>query len=716
MTQSLVSSSWYRVAPLKPNLVGGLRIVRQQVRDQVWRLLVEPGTGRQLRLNPAAYAFAGRCDGRTTVEDIWRLLLEREGEQAPTQDEILRLLAQLSRAGLVQFDTAPNLSLLFARRDEDEERTRRSFINPLFLRVRLFDPARLLDALAPAVRAATRWPLLPLWTIGVLLALVAAAMQYPALKADALRVLATPSSYAMAWLAYPLVKALHELAHGMAVRHFGGSVHEVGLSLIFLTPAPYVDASAANAFSSSRQRAIVSAAGIMVELALAAAGMLAWLSLSPGLLRDAALVVVLIGAVSTLLFNANPLLRLDGYHFLCDVLQLPNLAVRSQAWWATQWRRLVGAAPALPSGVLAHGETKWLVFHAPAALLYRIGLVAALVFWVGRQSWLLGWLAAVALAAWLLSGVVKGFLRSAAASTDPSARRRTLAATAVLGALALVVLFMVPAPATVVARGIVWPPESAQLRAESAGFVQAGQVPDGAVVAPGDTVVMLADPTLEAQRERTASERTGLLAQQYQALLTNPSRAGDLNAHLERNEAEMQRTEQQIEHLALRARAAGRAVWPRERDMPGSYARRGDMLGYVMAAEPAQVRVVLRDEDLLRVRGRVQAIEVRLAETPWVPRKGSLLNETPAATRQLPSAALGDRHGGPVAVDPADQDGVLSQVPVFLLDVQVPDIRADRIGGRAWVKLVLPSEPVGLQAVRVLRQLLVRQFSPTGQV
>jgi putative peptide zinc metalloprotease protein len=227
--------------------------------------------------------------------------------------------------------------------------------------------------------------------------------------------------------------------------------------------------------------------------------------------------------------------------------------------------------------------------------------------------------------------------------------------------------------------------------------------------------VMLADPTLEAQRDRTASERTGLLAQQYQALLKDPSRADDLNTQLERNAAETQRTEEQIENLALRARAAGRAVWPRERDMPGSYARRGDMLGYVMGPEPAQVRVVLRDEDLLRVRGRVQAIEVRLAETPWSPHTGHLFNETPAATRQLPSAALGDRHGGPVPVDPADKDGVRSQAPVFLLDVQVPDVSVDRIGGRAWVKLVLPSEPLGLQAMRVIRQLLVRQFSPTGQ-
>ena len=715
MAQPLVSGSWYRAAPLRPNLVGGLKIVRQQVRDQVWQLLVEPGSGRQLRLNPAAYAFAGRCDGRTTVEEIWRALLEREGEQAPTQDEILRLLAQLSRAGLVQFDTAPNLSLLFARRDEDEERARKAFINPLFLRVRLFDPARLLDAMAPAVRTAVRWPLLWIWSVAVVLASMAAAMQFPELRAEAMRVLATPSSYAIAWLVYPLVKALHELGHALAVRHFGGSVHEVGMSLVFLTPAPYVDASAANAFSSSRQRAIVSAAGIMVELALAAAALLAWLLLSPGLMRDAALVAVLIGAVSTVLFNANPLLRLDGYHFLCDTLQLPNLAARSQAWWATHWRRLLGAAPSLPPGMLATGETKWLVVHAPAALVYRIGLMAALVFWVGRQSWLLGWMAALALVAWLLSGAVRGFLRSAAASADAVARRRTLAVAAVAATAALVVLFAVPAPATVVARGVVWPAERAQLRAESAGFVQAGQWPDGGAVAPGDVVVTLADPSLEAQRERTASERTALLAQQYNALLTDPSRAGSINSQLERNEAELQRTEQQIEDLSLRARTAGRAVWPRERDMPGSYARRGDMLGYVLSPEPAQVRVVLRDEDLLRVRGRVQAIEVRLAEAPWVPRAGTLRNETPAATRQLPSPALGDRSGGPIAIDPSDKDGLRTQQPVFLLDVQVPDVTAQRIGGRAWVKLVLPSEPIGLQAVRVLRQLLVRQFSPTGQ-
>src|SRR5690349_19942720 len=115
MSQPLVSGSWYRVAALRPSLVAGLKIVRQQVRDQVWHVLVEPASGRQLRLNPAAYALAGRCDGRTSVEGLWQAELARAGDDAPTQDETLRLLAQLSRAGMLQFDSAPNLSLLFAR-------------------------------------------------------------------------------------------------------------------------------------------------------------------------------------------------------------------------------------------------------------------------------------------------------------------------------------------------------------------------------------------------------------------------------------------------------------------------------------------------------------------------------------------------------------------------------------------------------------------------
>lgn len=715
MTQPLVSASWYRVATLKPALVPGLRIVRQRVRDQLWHVLVEPGSGRQLRLNPAAYAFAGRCDGRASVEELWQLLLREKGDDAPAQDDVLRLLAQMFRGGMLQFDAAPHLSLLFARREEDEGRKRRAFINPLMLRMRLFDPTRMLDRLAPLGRALAGWPAFVVWLALVLLGALAAAIALPQLRADALRVLATPSSYAVAWFAYPVVKSLHEHAHALAVRRFGGSVHEVGISLLMLTPAPYVDASAASAFPLARQRALVSAAGIMVELALAALALGAWSVLAPGFARDAAMVLVLICSVSTIVFNANPLVRLDGYHLLCDALQLPNLATRSQAWWASAWRRLVGMEQALPPGALARGETKWLMAYAPLSWAYRVALLFALVFWVGHHSWLLGALAAAALLAWGATVGVRALLRSAAGAPDLASRRRTFATAVGIGGLLLLALFVVPAPSSVIARGVVWPPEHAQLRPETGGFIAEQVVRDGEAVASGDVVLQLADPELVAEHERSAGERSGLLAQQYQALLHDPARAGDLNEQLERNAAELRHAEAQVAALQVRAQVPGRAVWPREGDMAGVYAKRGTMVGYVLGPHPAQVRMVLRDEDLLRLRGRVRSAEVRLASAPAIAHLATLGQEVPAATRELPSAALADRHGGPIAVDPADEDGLRTQLPVFLLDVVVPDLQASQVGGRAWVKLVLPPEPLGWQAVRTLRQWLLRDFSPTGQ-
>jgi putative peptide zinc metalloprotease protein len=279
----------------------------------------------------------------------------------------------------------------------------------------------------------------------------------------------------------------------------------------------------------------------------------------------------------------------------------------------------------------------------------------------------------------------------------------------------LLAVFLVPLPASVVTQGVVWPPDHAQLRPAAAGFVEPPVLHDGDAVQQGQVVLQLADAELVALRDKAVSERTGLMAEQYHALLQDPARAGDINEQLARNDAELRHAEVQLAGLQVRARSGGRAVLPHEQDLRGTYVQRGAMVGYVLGPEPAQVRAVLRDEDLLRVRGRVQGVEVRLADSPWTPRAAQLRGETPAATRQLPSAALGDRDGGPVAVDPADKDGLRAQAPVFLLDVVVPDLPAGYVGGRAWVKLQLPAEPLGWQAVRSLRQLLLRQFSPTGQ-
>ncbi len=714
VNEPLVSGSWHRVAGLRPSLVPGLRIVRQPVREQVWHVLVEPASGRQLRLNPAAYALVASFDGNISVEQIWQRQLLQQREDAPTQDEVLRLLAQLFRGGMIRFDAAPHLSLLFARREQEGQQRRRGMMNPLMMRLPLANPGRLLDALAPVGALLFRRTTLALWTVAVLLALLAAGTHFGELQADAARLFATPSSYLVAWLCYPLLKLLHELGHGLAVRRHGGQVHECGVSLMLLTPAPYVDASAANAFAGAAQRLVVSAAGILVEVALACFALAVWLAVSPGLVRDTALVVTLICSLSTVLFNANPLMRFDGYYALCDALQLPNLAQRSQAWWGRWWRERIGAPQGGPPPVLAQGEAKWLALYAPAAAVYRVVLLVTMVFWIGSQSWLLGWLAALGLEGWLARQAWR-WASGEAAGGDPLARQRSLRIAGAVAGVALVLLLVVPAPQQVVAPGIVWPPEQAQLRAGAAGFVDRLALAQGAPAQAGQSLVLLEDPVLVASQERIASERGGLLSQQYAALLTEPVRAQALAEDLDRNAAELARVEEQLAQLEVKAQVPGEVVWTRPQDLPGSYVKRGALLGHVLTGGAAHVRIALLEGDWLRTRGRVRSLEVRLADQPARSYAGRLAQAAPGASMELPAPALGDRFGGTIPVDPADASGVRARVPVFLLDAEVPALRATSIGGRAWVKLQLPPQPLAWQWLTQLQQLFLKQFNPTGR-
>ncbi|RYZ03540.1 MAG: PqqD family peptide modification chaperone [Comamonadaceae bacterium] len=703
-TEILHSAAWHRVAGLRPALAAGTRIVRQPARDLVWHLVVEPGTGRLLRLNPAAWAFVGRLDGRSTVDGLWRRLLALQGEQAPTQDEVLQLLAQLARAGLVVFDAAPHLSMLFERREEAEVQRRGGRFNPFMLRLPLFDPQPWLDRLEHVGRVLFSRPACIAWLLGVLAALATAAVQWPELTTHAGVLVATPANALLAWLAYPLVKLVHETAHGLAVRRFGGEVHEAGIGLVLLVPSPYVDAAAASAFGSRRHRILVSAAGLLVEGAIAAIALFVWTLVQPGLVRDAALAVALVCSVSTVLFNANPLVRLDGYHILCDALDLPNLSTRSRAWWTRLLGRLL-AGRSMPQASLMAGEAKWLAVYAPAALVYRLLVLVGVALWAGSHSWVLGLGAGLVAATWLLRSGWRwlGVLGPRAQAVGGAAA----AFTALLVAI-------VPAPEALVAQGVVWPAANAQVRAATSGFVQALALPDGAPVEAGAVVLRLDDPALNASLDSLQAQQLSLRAQQFRVMLSDPSSYVQLESDLQRVSAEAAEIERRIGGLEVRAAASGTLAWTRPQDAVGGFAGKGALLGYVVTGDPTLVRLALPEDDYLPMQGRVTGVQVRLADSRGTAWDAELLPVVPGAGRELPSAALGSRQGGAIAVEAGNPSRALGRV--VLLDVRVPQLHSQLVGGRAWVKLQLAPQPLATRWWLRLRQLLLRQFAPTGQL
>jgi putative peptide zinc metalloprotease protein len=278
--------------------------------------------------------------------------------------------------------------------------------------------------------------------------------------------------------------------------------------------------------------------------------------------------------------------------------------------------------------------------------------------------------------------------------------------------LVLVVLAF-PVPSTVTAQGVLWPADHARVRTEAEGFVTQVLARDGQVVEPGTPLVVLAEPALLAERDTLQARVLGHTARQYDAILRDRAQARNSIEDLERARAELERVEQRIAQWTVRSKASGRLVLERAQDLPGSFARKGATLGYVLENASPLVRVAVPEEHAALVRGRTRRVEVWLAEETSST-AARLARELPASSRTLPSAALGEPAGGRHLVDPADKDGTRVLEPVFLFDVALERASLQRLGSRAWVRFDLGAEPLALQWQRRVRQALLRHFNPVS--
>ena len=714
---ALHSPRWHRVSGLTPRLAPQAHLRRQRVRGETWYVLANPASGRSVRLNTVAYALAGRFDGRRTVQQLWDRSLQR-GADSATQDEVIDLLAQLREAALVQFDRAADFDLLLPHLEQVARPRGRG--NLMAWRIPLANPARLLNRLRPLGRVLFSRAGLLVWMLAVAILLVLALQHAPALWAFGQLWMATPRFATLALLLYVPVKLLHELSHGLAVTRWGGQVREAGVTLMLLMPVPYVDASAASGFALRRHRVAVGAAGIMAELGLAATALPLWLWLDDGLARDAAFVTLVITSVSTLLFNANPLQRLDGYYIATDALALPNLGPRSRAWWLSALRRRLLRAGSPEKMPVARGETPWLVAYAPLAWLYGLLIAGLAVAWLGQLSLALGLLCGAVLVWQMLARPVfrlLGQLRRAAMAQTGSLRRWRVV---MAGATAvLLLLLVVPWPQRVLVQGVVWPPDQAQVRSDEEGLVDTVPARDGQAVRDGDVVLRLVNPALASSLARQASRVAALEAGLFDALPQGGAPAGDKRAELAAAQTELDRLGERVASLTVRARAAGRLVLPGSTDLPGQYIKRGSLVGQVLTGAPPTVRVALPEAEASDLRAARGAVSVRLAASPHTVRAASLTRDGVGAGLQLPSAALSTRHGGGVQTDPRDAADLKPLQPVVLLDVRLDastsvggEPASERVGERAWVRFDTGSAPLPVQWARVLRQRVLHTFNP----
>jgi len=710
---TLHSESWYRIANQRVALRPHVRVFRQRFRGERWFVLHDPFNNQFFRVRPAAWELLARLDLERTVDAVWGEARERDSLETPGQEETLRLLAQLYNANLLHSTIAPDTAKLFDRYRKRRARETRAYIqNIMFARIPLIDPDWLLKQLVPLARQVFGFAGWVTWLVVVGFAVKVAIDHADALVMQTQGILAYDN---LPWLyaGLVLIKILHEFGHGLACRRYGGEVHTMGVMFLLFTPIPYMDATSSWAFRNRWHRAVVGAAGMWVEVFVAALATFVWAATAPGVVHSLAFNIMFVASVSTILFNANPLLRFDGYYILSDILDIPNLHQR-----ATQTiRHLVeyhvfGVRPSR-SPARSRREQGWLVGFAIASNIYRLVLFATILLFLADRFLILGViLTIVCIISWIITPLVRFAAYLVASPRLERTRPRALGATAGFLGLLFLIFGVLPWPHHFRAPGVLESRQHSLIAPDTPGTLLEVLARSGSQVVAGQPLFRLENPdlALELEEARAQVEET-----QVRALRALQGQTADLAPLASRREALEQRVaDLEARQQALVVRAPHEGVWvaPRIADAQSAWVDRGQGVGQVINEGVFRFIAVVSQEEASRLfEGTMRDGEVRLPGDAGTVLPVVDQTVIPADRRELPAPALGWRAGGSVPVSTDDSAGTRAAEPFFEVRATLAEADVVRWQGRSgWLRYALPPEPLLTQMYRSFRQLLQRRY------
>jgi multidrug efflux pump subunit AcrA (membrane-fusion protein) len=619
----------------------------------------DPRTGAYFKLGLEESFLFARLDGRQSVEEVCRAFSCRFGEPLDPQDleGFLGLagdsgfLATTSSAPLAAEGRlshaddlhAPQAAPRTARVTEQAQpavvptRQPAAATGPehkqsiLYWRKSVFDPDALFNRLEPRLRFLWTRTFVILSAAGIVAATMVSWLNRRELVSD------LPLAWAarwevllVAWLTLVLATTLHEFAHGLTCKHFGGEVHEVGFLMMFFLPCFYCNVSDAWLFQQKSRRLWVTLAGGWCDLCLWSLAVFVWRLTPPDTLPHYLAWLLMGVAGARIFFNFNPLLKLDGYYLLSDAVEMSNLRPRAWDRFMAHVRWLLWGAPkptAEPRGrlLLIFGIAAW----AYSALFLGL-MVVGLTHWWGRSWGTAGAAAALALGFVTSRSAVQGLSNGEVSQMVKSRKGRALAwvgIVAAVGAAACVVPVRDRAAGPFRLRAA----KRAEIRAPVAGFLREVFFEEGQPVNADAVVVRMEVPELDSRIAQLESRRAESQAE-LAVMRAGPQadRAGAGNDAGEAHFWRIKAAAAQVERLAeeqwnLRSQrlkqpvtspVAGVLTTPRLREKVGQYFREGELICEVEDASLLEAEVAVPEQDMARVRPG-QRVELKARVAPF---------------------------------------------------------------------------------------------------
>ncbi len=662
----------------------------------------DPVSARFFRVGLNEYCFLSRLDGRRTVADALAGTLQSRKDCGFMPADALAICQWAVRSGLAHESRCDDARRSHSRPQEAVNQRRGRRISPLSVQIPLFYPDRFFQRITPwlswmfSVYALFGWLAIVGWAICDL------AVHYHRLSVASGGILAAGNWFwlGIAWL---LLKVVHECGHAIACKRFHGDVREAGVIFILLAPLAYVDVTSCWRLRSKWTRIAVDAAGMYVELFLGALAALTWVRIEPGAMSQVCLNVMMTASVMTLLFNANPLMRFDGYYMLSDFLEMPNLYVSGQQFVRQFVRKHLFGMRSKPS-VDVGWRGLFIRVYGVASLGWRNLVFFGLVLTAATLLQGAGVIvSAIALSLWMIA-MVRRFVHFVRGESDQKPHWLHFAVVGGgIGGAVLFTLGCVPWPGAVKAPAIVQYSGEEVVRTQCDGFVREVLVQGGNHVEKGQVLVEmfndilaheLAELELEIQQSRIQRRIYRRQRELAQAQAESKKLRTLEGRYDERCEA--------LEHLTVRAPCAGEVVGRNVDALEGTYLTRGSHLLSIGDEVAKEVRLSISQHDMSDFRNHT-GTTVRLYFASNRPLRSMLTKVEPRASVTPLDMSLCAPNGGALAVrsiDPSSNHSLGAHyqllAPRFTGIVSLTAGQSERVhaGQRAYVALHA-SETVG---------------------
>lgn len=555
---------------VRPDLI----TTRIPYRNEGSWVIKDPVSLRYHRLLDEQYHILQSLDGQRSLEDILREVRREFPTVHLTVMHVQSVVTDLFEKGLLSNDRPGQAGMLIERaRKNRKKKITQTLTSLLYLRLPGWDPERTLTWMLPCLR----WTFRP-WAVALFCTLVVASWVLLGVRFDDFhrtfpefqQFFGWPNLLYL-WITLGVAKICHEFGHGLFCKYFGGECHEMGIMLLVFSPCLYCDVTDSWLMRNKWHRIAIGAAGMYVELIISAFALFLWWWTDSGMLHLLCFNVVTVTMLTTVIFNANPLMRFDGYYMFADWVEIPNLREKATRLLREKFAWYCFGIPRKPDPFLPESGQNWLALYAVASWLYRWFLLFVITMFLytflkpyGLQS--IGIALAVASIGGIFFSMGMGLYHTLAAPRSEPLSYRKIAVSLVALGLLIAAALMIPFPWYAEAPFVIEPEGGREVRVATPGRLVNLKVKPGDRVRKDEILAELENPDVSDRLRQLLIDRAVAQTQ----LKTSQSLEDAAGEQLARQrlaglDAQIGDYKNQMEKLILRAPCNGIIVAPPSR-------------------------------------------------------------------------------------------------------------------------------------------------------